>query len=105
MKLMHCTECKDIKALTQHYRFCACRKSSARYEPEELGGETLFNKVIYRGPAVILAMKNEDIETLPSMESNIVFQYFKMKETYKTMHEKASPLMIAEMGHKPKREL
>jgi|SRR5579859_4081739 len=99
MKLLHCTECKDIKALTQRYRFCSCKKSSARYEAEQIGNETVYNKVVYRGPVVILAMKNEDIETLPSMESNIVFQYFKQKETYRTMIEKSSPQIVAEMGH------
>ncbi len=93
MKLLFCPSCKDLKALRSRYRTCVCHHSSARLMDDG-------NTVTYRGAAIILAMKDEDLETLPSMESNIVFQYYKMKETYKTMIEKSTPQMVAEMGHK-----
>jgi hypothetical protein len=94
MKLLFCPNCKDLKSLRPRFRVCTCGQSSARVESD-------LNSVVYRGSAIILAMKDDDLETLSSMESNIVFNYFKMKESYRTMREKASPLMIAEMGHRP----
>lgn len=94
MKLMLCPDCADIKSLRTRYRTCVCGHSSARVEED-------LNTVIYRGQAIILAMKDADVAQIPSNESPIVYNVFKQKETYRTMHEKATPLMIAEMGHKP----
>ena len=78
MKLMVCPNCRDVKSLRTRFRSCVCRQSSARVEAD-------LNTVIYRGSAIILGLKDEDVEVMPSIESPIVFNVFKQKETYKTM--------------------
>ena len=75
---MYCPECKDLKALRPRFRTCVCHQSSARVQDD-------LNTVVYRGSAIILAMKDEDMEQLPSKESPIIYNVFKQKETYKTM--------------------
>ena len=94
MKLMLCPECRDIHSLNYNFRFCSCHKSSARLRPDG-------NSVIYRGQAVILAIRDEDIEKMHSSESPIMYDLIKMKETYSTMYPTMSLTEIQLMGHRP----
>jgi hypothetical protein len=50
MKLLHCTECKDVVALHLEVRTCLCGKSRGCYT----------NRVhaLYSGPARIIAFRN-----------------------------------------------
>ncbi len=54
MKLLRCTVCHDIVALTGEWRSCICKCSSGRYLKDGLHAE-------YKGSALLLGMLNKDL--------------------------------------------
>ena len=72
MKLLHCLECRDIKALNFGRRYCLCRKSSGRYLAD--GKHARVN-----GPCEVLGIPGEVLERLPLDSPDVVVnQFFKI---------------------------
>lgn len=78
MKLLFCTNCLDIKALTQTRRFCVCRKSSGKYLSD--GKHARIN-----GPAEVLGIDQAAIELLPLNSPDVVVNQF-FKVTHKSQY-------------------
>ena len=69
MKLLFCTNCLDIKALTQTRRFCVCRKSSGRYLAD-------MKHARVSGPCEVLGIDQTAIELLPLDSPDVVVNAF-----------------------------
>jgi hypothetical protein len=89
MKLIYCTQCKDIVLLHARERKCYCGESSGRYL-DELNAE-------YSGPCLMLGIDNGSLydavqlhKKHPDGELGIRFEAFIIPETAATVKRKES---------------
>jgi len=64
MKLLHCTECKDVVALHRKMRTCLCGKSKGYYLDTK--------RVTFSGPGIIIGFNNDQFLRATELSQTIM---------------------------------